>query len=917
MLTDGKITICHVRLSVVARLLLLVLLFAGTAHADAPTPLRRASVQLIPALAEAVIEPPLTRKLDVQRCVGRQNHATWNNPFSTLPSPLRSRHVRLTGAIGPARIAFHDAFMIEPGHTLRWDIVPEVRPRLEFVWRTLSCGGRVPDLEYVVTVEGPDGTWTHVAPLLAPPAAKEGGRRYSRMQEVVVDLPIDPHVPVRLSLLFRPRGGASSRAKANANDGGDEDDGGRRERGALIALGEPVVTGVPDPDVGVLPRSVEQTVATAPAMGRDINVLWIVIDAVRRDALGPGRIFEGDDVTPNLDAVFARGTSFTHAYALANQTRTSTVAMLASTAPSIGGFHSHTWGFTTGRLDGFYRSDPPLVTRILERNGWRVGHFGHNLFVFAGESIGVDHGFPYSVDFKSIPSDAIDASAFAQAFFEENRDRRWALMLNYTAPHTPYRPPEEWAEKARELPGPERLGGLLPRNYVGELMWVDHNLGPVFKRLDELGLTERTLVIVTADHGEVMQLSHDCFSALVGQPCGFNHSLTVYDDELRVPLVFALPGVVAPGHVVETPISHADLAPTILDMLGLPQESRQMGRSLRPAFERRPVEQQPIVADGRLASALVQDTWKLIVHSRDDDVSPRARAIPDVDPSPLQELFDLAADPNETRNLAAARKDQVEVMLGELRAVRRAMRAAFLGNTEPMVAAAPNGDAPANAAPTAPVPAGAIVATMALRIEGGPDGAELSYAVRPFEGEGQGGAVGGRLECTAAGTGCQAAADGGVEGVIVAPAGAYAEVRLGVSAESMAPGRQLQWRFSVRGETWDEDRLRLGYWGLAFFRGKPRPDVRTLVEAARTDALPLVQPRETAVYLTVHADASLDAALALPSVAAPRSTARPPPVQAIPNDDGLAPEEGSYDRRVDQQLGKDMRKVLRELGYTR
>ncbi len=845
---------------------------AGEARPDGAPPhegLRRITRHLIPALAEGVVDPPLGARSDLERCAGRSLHASWQNPFSPLPRPLASRHVRLTQTIGPSRVSARDAFILDAGHRLLVELTPEHAPRLELGWRQLRCGGRARGgLVLKVTLSDGLGDPALTVPLeVDAERAEARGRRYVDFETLSLPLPVQAGAPVRLGLEII---------------GGDPDD------PPVVALAEPVVTGLPV-DLGASPD--------APSAGRSLNLLWIVIDAVRHDALGPGRIFDGADVTPNLDRIFAEGTAFTEAYTLANQTRTSTVAMLASTAPSIGGFHSHTWGFATGRLDGFYAADPPLMPRILERHGWKVSHFGHNLFVFGGEDIGVDHGFPSIIDFKAIPSDAVDTSAFAMDFLERHRDTRWALMLNYTAPHTPYRPPEAFAERAAALPGPERLGGVLPRNYVGELMWVDHNLGPVFERLSELGLDERTIVVVTADHGEVMRAGHDCFSALVGQPCGFNHSLTVYDEELRVPLAVRLPGRVAPGHVVAGAVSHADLAPTLLDLLGLPADPRHTGVSQREALEGGALKRRPVVADGRLASAILDDGWKLIVHSRDDDIAPRARAIGD-NPRPLRELFDLGADPLETTNRALAERERVDALRATLASVRAEMRAIFSAGVAPAAAEERAPDA---------VPSGSPV-SLHLRLEAGEQAASLRWTARVVEREAL---VPGAAMCSDVDRGCAVLPDGAVGGELDAAPGAPAVVALGLATTAFIDGRRVEWTFEVDGASVPPESLRVGRFGLAFFRGKAAPSARELVEVSLTDDDPYVAPRERALYLVARG--ALPGAAPAVVGAAGRG---PSPAGGAPLP-GLAPEEGTYDKRIDRRLGRDMRRVLRELGYSR
>ncbi|MCC6625014.1 MAG: sulfatase [Deltaproteobacteria bacterium] len=807
---------------------------AGSARAE---PLRR-RWPLIPALADAVITPPLIRK-DLDEPCGVE---TWANPYSPLPKPMRQRHARVTLPMVGSRVELRDAYLIDAPRTITMDLVAPIDARLELGYRVIACGASKPIALRVVT-EDTLGRVEELIPLAGKRTRAIGWR------ELALDLRVAPGLPFRLTLALE------TESKAGA---------------ITVALAEPALTGRPH-DAPTLPTAA------------DTNVLWVVIDAARGDALGPGRDFAIP--TPTMDAVFARGAAFSRAYAMANQTRTSTTAMIASVHPSVGGFHSHDWAFARGRLDNFYKSSPPLVTTLLEAAGWRVAHLGNNFFLWGSIDVGIDAGFPHIVDFRSVPSDAIDASDHAISFFERHRDERWMLMLNYTAPHTPYQAPEEWDQAAKDMPGPARFGAHahLPRSYLGELMWVDHNLTRVMQALERLELTERTLVIITADHGEVMYPWHDCRGG-GGQRCGFNHSWTVYEDELWVPLVLALPGRL-PSRVIDAPVSHVDLAPTILDVLGQPPAPGMGGRSLRALIEgAAPPEERPIYADGRRASSLRLGDWKLIVHSPDDIVAPRSRHTPEDGDTPRYELFDLAADPIEKKNLFRAEPEIVERLKGELARVRGELFTTFSerGATDSLAAGA-----------DAATSADESVADNRIMLVGGPDVRPLTGTIR---------AVGGRATCvrvTPPGQ-CVAQPDGAITVMIDAPIGGQAT--LAFTTTPWGAPLDLQLDAGWLGGPLPSHRLRLGAWGLALLRpGEALDAHERLALAARADpnAPPLPQPNETAVYFwrSMPADA--------PDLARPIAR----PVGFVAPEDAVAPGG-------DAQLGGEMRKVLKDLGYS-
>jgi len=616
------------RLTGPAVVVVLLLLAVGPAVADEPTPLRRVTHALAWELGAAEIEPPLRGQAPTE-CV-RAPHEPFLTRYSPLAPGLRAFHRRVTLAGGgPGRVELRDSLLIRAPRAFTWTVVPDAQPRLELSYYLFACAGspRAP-VRLRVTVEDLQGGRFEREELLEHRPPPTG----SRFVDVVVDLPLPAGEPVRLTLELLSERGEQA-----------------------LALAEPTLSGVPAPE---------------DPTGPGTNVLLIVIDAVRADVLGVARRPDLPSITPNLDRVVAAGTGFTAGYAVANQTRPSTLGMLVGQAPSIGGFHSRSWSLSEGRKRAFYERGPPLLTRALAEHGYRVVHIGHNHFLWDDAPIGFDHGFDRAVDLRAVPEDTPSTTEEAIRFLDRHAEDRWLLLLNYTAPHTPYDAPEPFTSEVLERLGPRPRDGV-SRLYLAELAYVDHHIQGVFERLEALGLSERTLVIITADHGEVMHSAHACHSPRLQMRCEFNHGLTLYDEEIHVPLSFTLPGLVAAGHVVETPVSHVDLAPTVLSLLGLPPRVGHTGGSLVPALLGGDVAPRGIYAEGRYAAAMRTGDRKLIVHSREDDVQTRARGAPDARGQlPLLELFDLAADPFELDNLALTRGELTEPALEDLALLR-------------------------------------------------------------------------------------------------------------------------------------------------------------------------------------------------------------------------------------------------------
>ncbi|HZE88119.1 MAG TPA: sulfatase-like hydrolase/transferase, partial [Verrucomicrobiae bacterium] len=199
-------------------------------------------------------------------------------------------------------------------------------------------------------------------------------------------------------------------------------------------------------------------------------------------------------------------------------------------------------------------------------------------------------------------------------------DRPWFLWVHYLDPHWPYWPPEPWRSRADTEPGTPftlyddvgsnriPIADLMYRNalpaatvsravslYAGEVSYTDYQVGRLLDALAAAGKRERTLVVITADHGEALG-EHGYF---------FSHGAQVYEPSIRIPLVVIPPSGGA-GRTVPTPVSLVDLFPTVLEMAGVPVPASVDGRSLAPYLRGDPVElpaagREPVYSESDLA----------------------------------------------------------------------------------------------------------------------------------------------------------------------------------------------------------------------------------------------------------------------------------------------------------------------------
>jgi arylsulfatase A-like enzyme len=248
---------------------------------------------------------------------------------------------------------------------------------------------------------------------------------------------------------------------------------------------------------------------------------------------------------------------------------------------------------------------------------------------------------------------------------ERDPSRRFLLVLHFFDPHLTYDPHRSVRgtftsgyRGSLELP----VGGLGEANatwepidpedrrfvsgaYDEEVLFVDRQLERFFAGLEQRGLADETLVVLTADHGEEL-FDHG----------GFEHGHSLYQELLHVPLAFWGPGV-EPGRI-DAPVSLVDVLPTLLEGLGLPPLPGLDGVSLWPLIARREaLVERPIVAEGTLHGperrALVRWPWKLV------EVEGGAPG-----------LFDLERDPREKEDLAASQPERLRALGEELARLR-------------------------------------------------------------------------------------------------------------------------------------------------------------------------------------------------------------------------------------------------------
>ena len=398
--------------------------------------------------------------------------------------------------------------------------------------------------------------------------------------------------------------------------------------------------------------------AIAPGACRGCNVLLITIDTLRLDRVGAFGGRQG--LTPHLDRLAAEGLRLTHAYSAAPLTLPSHASILTAVSPPVHGL----------RANGLFRLSPrlPTLATVLKSAGYRTGAFV-GAFVLDAR-FGLDRGFDVYDDrygekqagdpaqgaerraeevvkpatawilqgsglkAQGSPTDSQPSALSPQPFFA------WVHLYD---PHEPYRAPEPYASQHEP--------------YDAEVAYTDAMVGRLLADLRAAGQLDRTLVMVAADHGESL-----------GEHGERTHGVFVYDATMRVPWViagsgFRVQGSGSAGAAFDGLVRLIDLAPTVLDLLGLTAPREFEGQSVIAAV------------NGGTTVRLKPDTTERTAYLEAMDANLTRNWAPltglatrdyKLIDLPIPELYDLRADPSETANLYtrdAARARALESLL--------------------------------------------------------------------------------------------------------------------------------------------------------------------------------------------------------------------------------------------------------------
>ena len=428
------------------------------------------------------------------------------------------------------------------------------------------------------------------------------------------------------------------------------------------------------------------------------NALLVTIDSLRVDHCS-GMGYERE-TTPTLDALADDGLSFSQAIANGPSTRSSFPSILTSTYPLMYGgytylseerpflartfseagfdtaaFHSnphvgapqnYDTGFDTFN-DTAEGSDEVAslkdrVERVLDPDGilYRLLRRGYHMFTMATDSAAYAR------------ADTINENAIEWLDERADSDDPFFLWVHYMDVHYPFQPPDEYMRELGLDPLSNRrvadLNGRMHEDpesfdeqdradllqlYDAEIRYTDDRIGDLLDHLDTLGVRDDTAVAVCADHGEAF-----------GEHGRYGHHPFLYDELLKVPFVVDAPGLDPADHPEEgdTQVELLDIGPTLYDLTGVEPPEAVQGESVLDALDDDGERIAISASSGENVMAKHVDEWKYFACRTPDWKCFWRVADEEV------ELYDLAADPGETRDVSHENTETVERLRGHIEA---------------------------------------------------------------------------------------------------------------------------------------------------------------------------------------------------------------------------------------------------------
>lgn len=397
---------------------------------------------------------------------------------------------------------------------------------------------------------------------------------------------------------------------------------------------------------------------------RDYNVLFLMTDEHNPRILG----CYGDPLvkTPTLDAIAAKGVRFTAAYCQNPICVPSRVSLVSGRMPS----QLATFGNTANQR---YQNVTTLADLFVNAGYQAVWfgktHWGNPRFLDTGAGNANKRAAKEEKDesFGRLPQESqiskwpVEKNAEhltaneALAFLDQNKDRKFFLGVSFVKPHFPFTIQQRYYDLYKDKVSAPRASPKLVAElpalskderqkyghatateaevlrtkaiYYGMVTFVDEEFGRIVRKLDELGLREKTIIVYTADHGEMLG------------DRGIWYKNSFYDGSASIPFIWSFPPALPQGKVVRTPAMNMDILPTLADLCGLPRPDGLEGSSLLPVLLGTDDGRNRIALSenyrGNFSGRMIRTAkWKYFFYTNGEEY-----------------LYDLEADPGEEMNL--------------------------------------------------------------------------------------------------------------------------------------------------------------------------------------------------------------------------------------------------------------------------
>jgi arylsulfatase len=403
-----------------------------------------------------------------------------------------------------------------------------------------------------------------------------------------------------------------------------------------------------------------------------MNVLWFVIDTLRADHLHCYDYFR--QTSPNLDRLAQEGTLYINSYASAIATGPGFTSLFTGRAAVNHGFYLTPWNVPNQPL-----LDDNIVTlpEVIQTRGNYTTAAFDNLINFRSHMKHFVRGFEYYVNITRSPAwlhhhiTADEVNHRLLPWLEQHTDEQFFAFVHYWDPHTPYNMPAKFRghfnrdkgdlvtktapDGYKYVPGwgladqlPNHNEALTIDFYDDEIYYADYCIGRVLEKLEALNLLNETVIIVTGDHGEDLDLH------------GLWGHGTVHNTTIHVPLIICDPNATDKGQRILDFVQHVDNMPTILQYF--PQQNRPEfhrvnqpdwmpeipdsfeGKNVLDAVQRQVKKKNEIVVESGAHRAYISPPWKLIWHKNGEE----------------SELYHVTNDPLEINDRASEFKNKTE-----------------------------------------------------------------------------------------------------------------------------------------------------------------------------------------------------------------------------------------------------------------